>query len=57
MIFFQNIYTLFTTKNILKLKYDYIDDEELDCYCGVCNFMKCYISPIITFFTHKLKKY
>lgn len=57
MVLFQNIYTLLTTKNILKLEYNYIDDEEIDCYCGVCNFMRCYVSPIIMFFMYKLKQY
>ena len=56
MIFFQNIYTLLTTRNILKLEYDVFDDEELECYCGVCNFMKCYVSPIVSFFIYKLKE-
>jgi hypothetical protein len=58
MIFFQNIYTLLTNKNILKLEYDnyYNDvDDDIKCYCGLCNFMECYISPIIYFFIYKLK--
>jgi hypothetical protein len=58
MIFFQNIYTLLKTRNILKLKYENYyedDDDDLICYCGVCNFMQCYISPIIHFFIYKLK--
>ncbi len=59
MIFFQNIYTLFTTKNILKLEYDNYnnndDNDDMMCYCGVCNFMQCYVSPIIYFFIYKLK--
>jgi hypothetical protein len=57
MIFLQNIYTLLTNKNILKLEYDnyYNDDDDIKCYCGLCNFMECYISPIIYFFIYKLK--
>jgi hypothetical protein len=57
MIFFQNIYTLLTNKNILKLEYEnyYNDDEDIICYCGVCDFMICYISQIINFFIYKLK--
>jgi hypothetical protein len=57
MFFFQNIYTLLTNKNILKLEYEnYYDDiEDIVCYCGVCDFMRYYISPIIYFFIYKLK--
>lgn len=57
MIFFQNIYTLFTTKNILKLEYEFDNNNDIDCYCNLCNFMTCYISPIIMFFMYKLKQY
>jgi len=58
MIFFQNIYTLLTTKNILKLEYEtnLIDEDDIDCYYNLSNFMKCYISPIYNFFIYKLKK-
>jgi hypothetical protein len=56
MFFLQNIYTLLKTKNILKLEYDNDDDDDdINCHCGTCNFMKCYISPIINFFIYKLK--
>lgn len=57
MIFFQNINTLLKSKNILKLEYEnyYDDNDDMICYCGVCNFMQCYISPIISFFIYKLK--
>ncbi len=56
MIFLQNIYTFISTMNILKLEYEnYDDDEDGICYCEVCNFMQCYISPIIYFFIYKLK--
>lgn len=57
MIFFQNIYILLTNRNILKLEYDNYDYDNDDdkCYCGLCNFMECYISPIIYFFIYKLK--
>ena len=56
-IFLQNIYTLLRSKNILKLEYDnyYNDDDDIMCYCGVCDFMRCYISPIIHFFIYELK--
>jgi hypothetical protein len=54
MFFFQNIYTLLTSRNILKLEFDN-DDDDVKCYCEVCNFMECYISPIIHFFIYKLK--
>ena len=57
MIFFQNIYTLLKTRNILNLEYENYNDDNDDimCYCGVCNFMQCYVSPIIYFFIYKLK--
>ena len=55
MIFFQNIYILLTSRNILKLEYDNYNEDDDKCYCGVCNFMECYISPIIYFFIYKLK--
>ena len=57
MIFFQNVYILLTSRNILKLEYENYNDDNDDimCYCGVCNFMQCYISPIIHFFIYKLK--
>lgn len=57
MILLHNIYILLTSRNILKLEYDnyYNDNEEILCYCGACNFMRCYISPIISFFIYKLK--
>ena len=56
MYFFQNIYTLLKSRNILKLEYDdNNDDDDIRCYCEVCNFMECYISPIIHFFIYKLK--
>jgi hypothetical protein len=56
MYILQNIYTLLTTNNILKLEYHQAyDDDEIMCRCGVCNFMTCYISPIIKFFIYKLK--
>lgn len=54
MFFFQNMYTLLTSRNILKLEFDN-DDDDVKCYCEVCNFMECYISPIIHFFIYKLK--
>jgi hypothetical protein len=57
MIILYNIYVLLKSENILKLKYDNYneDNEEMLCYCGTCNFMRCYISPIINFFIYKLK--
>lgn len=57
MIFLQNIYTLLKSENILKLEYEkyYDDDDDIICYCGVCNFMQCYVAPIISFFIYKLK--
>jgi hypothetical protein len=57
MIFFQNVYILLTSRNILKLEYENYNDDNDDimCYCGVCNFMQCYVSPIIYFFIYKLK--
>ena len=56
MYFLQNIYTLLTMKNILKLEYEkyYDDDDDIECYCEVSNFIKCYFSPIIHFFIYKL---
>jgi hypothetical protein len=43
-------------KNILKLEYEkyYDDDDDIECYCEVSNFIKCYFSPIIHFFIYKL---
>jgi hypothetical protein len=56
MIFLHNVHTFFKSKNILELEYEnYYNDDDDICYCGVCNFMQFYISPVISFFIYKLK--
>lgn len=56
MIFLQNIYTFLTNINSKDnhLYYEIIDDDDF-CECGLCNFMKKYISPILMFFIYKIK--